>query len=165
MRSAGSSIAWLSRWIPLRAGDVIAWRTPAGFVTHNTGHVAFVAAPARALEVIDEGLMGGWLATDGEQLKTGRPARVALADHAGLLGGEELAEGGGIAGDGGHAGGRGVHHHAHPPGHARGHGDRAGGHPGRTLVRARQQRGEQEDAAHGHAGQSRPLKAGKGVTP
>lgn len=36
--------------VALRAGDVIAWRTPAGFVTHNTGHVAFVAAPARALD-------------------------------------------------------------------------------------------------------------------
>lgn len=42
------------------------------------------APPATALEVIDEGQVSGWLATDGDQLKTGRPARVSLADEYNL---------------------------------------------------------------------------------
>lgn len=56
----------------------------ATFAGDRLAVVRGAAAPARALEVIDEGLMGGWLATDGEQLKTGRPARVALADDYNL---------------------------------------------------------------------------------
>ena len=62
-------------------------RRVAGCATFAGDRLAVVrgaAPPATALEVIDEGLVSGWLATDGDHLKTGRAARIGLADDYNL---------------------------------------------------------------------------------